>query len=75
MMICFQKLENLNIEYLPKTKDSKKQYDAIEKGDVVMFPAHGVAVEEMIILSEKNVQIVDTPCPWVSKVSLNQGRI
>ncbi|KAL1801857.1 hypothetical protein ACET3Z_030504 [Daucus carota] len=63
-----KKLENLNIEYLPKTKDSKKQYDAIEKGDVVMFPAHGVAVEEMMILSEKNVQIVDTTCPWVSKV-------
>lgn len=56
------------MEYLPKNKESKKQYDVIDKGDVVMFPAHGVAVEEMMILSEKNVQLVDTTCPWVSKV-------
>lgn len=67
-----QKVETLDIEYLPKNKELKKQYDVIDKGDVVMFPAHGVAVEEMMILSEKNVQIFDTTCPWVSKVSFNK---
>ncbi|KAK1402629.1 putative chloroplast 4-hydroxy-3-methylbut-2-en-1-yl diphosphate reductase [Heracleum sosnowskyi] len=63
-----KKIAELDISYLPKNKESDKQYDIIDKGDVVMFPAHGVAVDEMMILSDKNVQIVDTTCPWVSKV-------
>lgn len=70
--LIFQNVEKLNIEHLPKNNESKIQYDVINKGDVVMLPAHGVAVEEMKVLSGKNVQIVDTTCPWVSKVSLKK---
>ncbi|KAL8542848.1 hypothetical protein ACS0TY_003655 [Phlomoides rotata] len=62
-----QRLVEMDVKEIP-LDDGKKQFDVVNKGDVVVLPAFGAAVDEMLILSEKNVQIVDTTCPWVSKV-------
>ncbi|KAL6497748.1 hypothetical protein OROHE_026987 [Orobanche hederae] len=62
-----QRIEEMEVKNIPVV-DGKKQFDLVDKGDVVILPAFGAAVDEMLVLSEKNVQIIDTTCPWVSKV-------
>lgn len=67
LCLLSQRLEDMEVKDIPIT-DGKKQFDVIDKGDVVILPAFGAAVDEMMVLNDKNVQIVDTTCPWVSKV-------
>ncbi|KAK1268358.1 hypothetical protein QJS04_geneDACA006608 [Acorus gramineus] len=62
-----KRLEEMEVQNIP-LEDGKKQFDVVDKDDVVILPAFGAGVDEMLALSEKNVQIVDTTCPWVSKV-------
>lgn len=62
-----QKLDEMNVQPIPVINE-EKQFDVVDKGDVVILPAFGASVHEMKLLSERNVQIVDTTCPWVSKV-------
>ncbi|CAA6657713.1 unnamed protein product [Spirodela intermedia] len=56
-----KRLEEMEVKDIP-VEDGKKNFD------VVILPAFGATVQEMQILSEKEIQIVDTTCPWVSKV-------
>ena len=44
-------------------EEGKKQFEVVNKGDVVILPAHGATVAEMLVLSDEHVQIVDTTCP------------
>ncbi|KAM0938013.1 putative 4-hydroxy-3-methylbut-2-enyl diphosphate reductase [Dioscorea sansibarensis] len=62
-----KRLEEMQVQNVP-VDDGKKIFDVVDKDDVVILPAFGASVDEMFTLSQKKVQIVDTTCPWVSKV-------
>jgi 4-hydroxy-3-methylbut-2-enyl diphosphate reductase len=57
----------MEVGFVPTNK-GEKDFSQIETGDVVILPAFGASVVEMQILDEKGCKIVDTTCPWVSKV-------
>ncbi|CAJ1955159.1 unnamed protein product [Cylindrotheca closterium] len=62
------RLTEMNVNLIEKLGEGKKNFDVVEDGDVVILPAFGASYEEMDFLDKKNVEIVDTTCPWVSKV-------
>jgi len=61
-------LEAKAMRFLPVKDNGAKDYSGVQEGDVVVLPAFGASVDEMAFFQSKNVQIVDTTCPWVSKV-------
>jgi 4-hydroxy-3-methylbut-2-enyl diphosphate reductase len=62
-----QRLADMGVNFVEE-KDGSKDYSGVRAGEVVILPAFGASVHEMKLLAEKEVQIVDTTCPWVSKV-------
>ena len=62
-----QHLKDMKVEFIP-VENGNKDFSVVNSGDVVILPAFGASVQEMQTLSEKGCKIVDTTCPWVSKV-------
>lgn len=61
-------LKEMGIRFLGTKEDGSKDFSSIGEGDVVILPAFGASVEEMKIIEGRNCEIVDTTCPWVSRV-------
>ncbi|WP_392535479.1 4-hydroxy-3-methylbut-2-enyl diphosphate reductase [Nostoc sp. C117] len=62
-----QRMQEMEVEFIP-IEGKNKDFSVVGTGDVVILPAFGASVQEMQILHEKGCKIVDTTCPWVSKV-------
>ena len=60
-------LRKMNVKFI-SAKNGIKDFSLVSNGDVVILPAFGATVQEMKLLHEKGCHIIDTTCPWVSKV-------
>ncbi|MBW4562111.1 MAG: 4-hydroxy-3-methylbut-2-enyl diphosphate reductase [Mojavia pulchra JT2-VF2] len=62
-----QRMQEMEVDFIPVTA-GQKDFSVVANEDVVILPAFGASVQEMQILHDKGCKIVDTTCPWVSKV-------
>jgi len=62
-----QRLREMNVHFISLI-NGEKDFSGVGVGDVVILPAFGASVQEMQILNDRGCKIVDTTCPWVSKV-------
>ncbi|MDY6936276.1 MAG: 4-hydroxy-3-methylbut-2-enyl diphosphate reductase [Cyanobacteriota bacterium] len=62
-----QRLKEMQVRFIA-VENGQKDFSGVEAGDVVILPAFGATVQEMQLLNDRGCTIVDTTCPWVSKV-------
>ena len=62
-----KRLQEMNVGFIELVGE-EKDFSVVDSGDVVILPAFGASVQEMQLLNDKGCKIVDTTCPWVSKV-------
>jgi 4-hydroxy-3-methylbut-2-en-1-yl diphosphate reductase len=62
-----QRLREMQVQFIEVT-NGNKDFSVVNAGDVVILPAFGASVQEMQLLNDLGCKIVDTTCPWVSKV-------
>ena len=63
------RLREMQVNFIEADKATGlKDFSPVAPGDVVILPAFGASVQELQLLNDTGVQIVDTTCPWVSKV-------
>ena len=62
-----QHFQDMDVQFVPVTAGTK-DFSGVAAGDVVILPAFGASVQEMQLLNDRGCTIVDTTCPWVSKV-------
>ncbi|MEB3288780.1 MAG: 4-hydroxy-3-methylbut-2-enyl diphosphate reductase [Leptolyngbya sp.] len=62
-----QRLKEMKVAFI-EVNNGEKDFSVVGQGDVVILPAFGASVQEMQLLNDKGCTIVDTTCPWVSKV-------
>jgi 4-hydroxy-3-methylbut-2-en-1-yl diphosphate reductase len=62
-----QNLREMQIKFIPVV-NGRKDFSVVADEDVVILPAFGASIEEMKLLTQKGCKIMDTTCPWVSKV-------
>lgn len=63
-----QRMREMDMEIIEDASGKGKDFSGIDSGDVVIFPAFGATLQELSYFKDKGVQMVDTTCPWVSKV-------
>ena len=61
------RLKEMNVDFIP-VNEGIKDFSVVNQNEVVILPAFGASVSEMQLLNDKGCTIVDTTCPWVSKV-------
>jgi 4-hydroxy-3-methylbut-2-en-1-yl diphosphate reductase len=62
------RLKEMNVEFIQADAKGLKDFSGVSQGDVVILPAFGASVQETQFLNSVGCTIVDTTCPWVSKV-------